>query len=172
MEKYIDYETVKFDINQIQDFKLNSEFSKSIFWSNGKIDIYASPQWDEEFGKCPIQLSYGEELTDGHDFDLGKPYDLENQKKRYLEIITDLINDLKNPFTNYNNLLETVLNKYKIKAEIIDIDGLIYDGDEVELFEGQIVDLIEIDEYEQALICTNNGEKHTIFSYRIQILNF
>ena len=171
MEKYIDYATMKIDINQIKDFKVYSEFSGSIYWTNGKLDIYASPQWDEELGKCPIQLSSGEELTDGHDFYLGVPYDLDGQNKKYMAIITDIIEALEKPFDNYNNLVEIVLNKYKMKGKIIDIDGLVYDGDEVELFEGQIVDVIEIDEYEQAFISSDNGEKHLIFTDRILILN-
>jgi hypothetical protein len=113
MEKYIDYTTMKIDINQIKDFKVYSEFSGSIYWTNGKLDIYASPQWDEELGKCPVQLSSGEELTDGHDFDLGIPYDLDDQNKKYMAIITDIIEALEKPFESYNNLVETVLNKYK-----------------------------------------------------------
>jgi hypothetical protein len=113
MEKYINYETMKFDINQIKDFKVYSEFDGAIYWTNGKLDIYASPQWDEELGKCPIQLSGNDELSDYHDFDLGMPYDLDGQNKRYIAIITDIIESLEKPFNNYNELVETVLNKYK-----------------------------------------------------------
>ena len=117
MEKYIDYTNPNFGIEQIKDFKVYSEFSGAIYWTNGIIDIYASPQWDEELGKCPVQLSSGIELTDGHDFDLGMPYDLDGQNKRYIAIITDIITDiiesLEKPFNNYNELVETVLNKYK-----------------------------------------------------------
>lgn len=171
MEKYIDYAKMKFDINQIKDFKVYSEFSGAIYWTNGIIDIYASPQWDEVIGKCPIQLSSGMELTDGHDFYLGSPYDLDGQNKKYIAIITDIIEALEKPFDNYNNLVEIVLNKYKMKGKIVDIDGLEYDGDEAELYEGQIVEVIEIDEYDQAFISSDNGEKHVIFSHRIEIIN-
>lgn len=172
MEKYIDYKTMKFNINQIKDFKVYSEFDcQSIFWTNGKIDIYASAQWDDIIGKCAIQLSSGEELTDGHEFDLGIPYDLEGQNKRYITILTDIIEALEKPYNNYNELVENVLNKHKMKAKIINIDGLDYDGDEVELFEGEIVEVLEIDDYEQVLVSSNSGEKHLIFLDRIQILN-
>ena len=58
-----------------------------------------------------------------------------------------------------------------MKAKIINIDGLEYDGDEVELFEGEIVEVLEIDEHEQVLVSSNSGEKHLIFTDRIQILN-
>ena len=172
MEKYIDYTKPNFEIQQIKNFNCYSDFHcQSIFWTNGKIDIYASAQWDNLIGKCAIQLSSGEDLSDGHEFDLGVPYDLDGQNKKYIAIITDIIEALEKPFDNYNNLVEIVLNKYKMKGKIIDIDGLEYDGDEAELYEGQIVEVIDIDEYDQAFISSDNGEKHLIFTDRIQILN-
>ena len=112
MEKYIDYTKPNFGIEQIKNFKCYSDFHcQSIFWTDGKIDIYASAQWDEAIGKCAIQLSSGEDLSDGHEFDLGIPYDLDGQNKKYIAIITDIIEALEKPFDNYNNLVEIVLNK-------------------------------------------------------------
>ena len=172
MEKYIDYTKPNFGIEQIKNFNCYSDFHcQSIFWTNGKIDIYASPQWDELIGKCAIQLNSGEELTDGHDFYLGVPYDLDGQNKRYIKILTDIIEALEKPFNNYNELIEIVLNNHKMKGKIIDIDGLEYDNNEVELFEGEIVEVLEIDEYEQVLVASDSGENHLIFLDRIQLLN-
>jgi hypothetical protein len=58
-----------------------------------------------------------------------------------------------------------------MKAKIIDIDGLEYDGDEIEIYEGEIVEVLEIDQYNQVLVASNSGENHLIFLDRIQLLN-
>ena len=113
MEKFIDYTKPNFGTDKILDFTLDSDFKgHSIFWTDGKIDIYASPQWDELEGICSLQIQIDSDFSEGFEFSLGEPYNLEAQNRRYLAVISDLIEALKKPYSNLDTLIQNVLNNY------------------------------------------------------------
>jgi hypothetical protein len=117
MEKYINYETVKFDITEIKGYRLLADMQTgSFYWGKpeSSVTIWATPEWDECKGKCPIQLDGyynigNSDLSDGHMYDLGTPYDLEAQKEKYLAVITAIIEGLEKPYKDLNDLLDNVL---------------------------------------------------------------
>lgn len=112
MEKYINYETVKFDIDTIKGYQMLSDIQTGAFYwgkHDSNITIWATPEWDECKGKCPIQLDGYPDLSDGHMYDLGTPYDLEAQKEKYLAVITAIIEALEKPYADFNELLDKVL---------------------------------------------------------------
>jgi hypothetical protein len=113
MQKFIDYTRPNFEIDKIQDFTLYSDFHcQSLFWTDGKTDIYASPQWDDLDGICALQIQNLTDISEGFEFSLGIPYDLDGQNKRYLAIISDLIDALNKPYSDLDLLIQTVLNNY------------------------------------------------------------
>jgi len=113
MEKFINYTKPNFGSDKILDFNLYSDFHcQSLFWTDGKTDIYASPEWDELEGICSLQIQVDENLSEGFEFSLGEPYNLEAQNERYLSIITDLIKALSKPYSDLDTLIQNVLNNY------------------------------------------------------------
>jgi hypothetical protein len=113
MEKFIDYTRPNFGTDKILDFTLYSDFHcQSLFWTDGKTDIYASPQWDDLEGLCALQIQNITDLSEGFEFSLGEPYNLEAQNQRYLAIVSDLIEALGKPYSNLDTLIQNVLNNY------------------------------------------------------------
>ena len=112
MEKFINYQTFKVGVDQIGGFTPYLDFhTDAIFWDNGEVTIYASPEWDDEEGMVPIQIWDDEAHSDGtHSMTLGTPYDLEAQKKQYIQLITDIVTALEHKGdTDYDTILDSIL---------------------------------------------------------------
>lgn len=111
MKQYIHYLDVDFGVTQIRDFTiLRDNKTNAICWSNGELNIWASPGLDGDYDLVDLQLEFFDEdgsvnLSDGEMFFLEYEGDLEAQKARYLSIIEAIIVEL--------STLEFYTNGYK-----------------------------------------------------------
>lgn len=116
---YLDVENTVLDTDIIKGYRLLADMQTGAwYWSTPKseITIWASPNWDLEYGKCAVQIdgyyhSEDHEISDGYSFDLGTPYDLEKQKQKYVSVISAIIDALDQPYESFDQILETVLPK-------------------------------------------------------------
>jgi hypothetical protein len=117
MKKYINYLDVDLGVNQIGEFKMCRDFhTNAIYWTNGVIKIFASPEF-EEIGIVSVQIEYYDDnfklhLSDGEFFYLNNEFNLDAQIERYLEIIEAIIRqvDCMEFYTHYYQNMNSVLD--------------------------------------------------------------
>jgi hypothetical protein len=120
MGMYIDVENTILGIDMIKDYRMLADMQTGAwYWGkpNSEITIWASPNWDMDYGKCAVQIdgyyeSEKHEVSDGYSFDLGTPYDLEAQIQKYVDVITAIIEALEKPYESFDQILENVLPKF------------------------------------------------------------
>ena len=118
MKKYIDYLSVDFGVNQIGDFKIQRDSqTEAIYWTNGAINIWASPGFEGDEEIVDLQLEYYDEngdvhTSDGEMFYLKNEGDLLAQKVRYLSVIEAIIKevDCMQFYTHYYEQMNSVLD--------------------------------------------------------------
>ncbi len=118
MKKYIDYLSVDFGVNQIGDFKIQRDSqTEAIYWTNGAINIWASPGFDGDEEIVDLQLEYYDEngdvhTSDGEMFYLKNEGDLLGQKVRYLSVIEAIIKEVDRMefYTHYYEEMNSVLD--------------------------------------------------------------
>jgi hypothetical protein len=117
MKKYINYLDIDLGVNQIEEFKMCIDFhTNAIYWTNGVIKIFASPEFDE-IGIVSVQIEYYDDnfklhLSDGEFFYLNNEFNLDSQIERYLEIIEAIIRqvDCMEFYTHYYKNMNSVLD--------------------------------------------------------------
>jgi hypothetical protein len=118
MKKYIDYLSVDFGVNQIGDFKIQRDGkTDAIYWTNGAINIWASPGFDGDEEIVDLQLEYYDEngdvhTSDGEMFYLKNEGDLLAQKVRYLSVIEAIVREVDRMefYTHYYEEMNSVLD--------------------------------------------------------------
>ncbi len=118
MKKYINYLSVDFGVNQIGDFKIQRDSqTEAIYWTNGAINIWASPGFDGDEEIVDLQLEYYDEngdvhTSDGEMFYLKNEGDLLGQKVRYLSVIEAIIKEVDRMefYTHYYEEMNSVLD--------------------------------------------------------------
>jgi hypothetical protein len=118
MKQYIDYLNVDFGINKIGNFKILRDVqTEAIYWTNGAVNIWASPGFEGQEEIVDLQLEYVDEngdvhLSDGEMFYLEHEGDLQAQKERYLAIIEAITKevDCMQFYTHYYQEMNSILD--------------------------------------------------------------
>jgi hypothetical protein len=124
MQKFINYLDVDFGVTKIGNFQLERDnHTDALYWTNGCIFIWASPEFEGEEGIVDLQLQYfdengNEHLSDGELFHLKNEGDLEAQKNQYVSVITAIIREVDTMqfYTHYYENMNSVLD-YKFWNE-------------------------------------------------------
>ena len=118
MQKFINYLDVDFGVTKIGNFKLERDNqTDALYWTNGAIKIWASPEFEGDEGIVDLQLQYfdengNEHLSDGELFHLKNEGDLEAQKNQYVSVITAIIREVDTMqfYTHYYENMNSVLD--------------------------------------------------------------
>lgn len=110
MKKFINHETLKLIVTKIGDFNAYNDYhTEALFWDNGEMTIYASPEWEGNEGVVAIQVQKSDDLSDGYEYKMSNPFDLVSQEAEYICIISDIIDAVTNDkFKDLDSALSSV----------------------------------------------------------------
>ena len=102
-------------IDTIGNFTANVDYhTNAIFWDNGDVTIYASPEWENNKGVCALQIVSDYDCSEGYEYFISNPYDLPQQMAEYIGIITELIEGIESK--SYEDFDSILSNNLKLNS--------------------------------------------------------
>lgn len=99
----------------IGNFNAHVDFhTNAIFWDNGDVTIYATPEWEGQEGICALQIVSDNDCSEGYEYFISTPYDLPQQMAEYIGIITDLIEAIESK--SYEDFDSILSNNLKLNS--------------------------------------------------------